>query len=766
MTKRHSGTLSSSVLPQTNRLSLLRNRESTSVLYTIDLDMESDVEDAFFHLDRELHDLKQQISSQSKQNFVLERDVRYLDSKIALLIQNRMAQEEQHEFAKRLNDNYNAVKGSFPDDRKLQLYGALFFLLQSEPAYIASLVRRVKLSNMDALLQIVMFNIYGNQYESREEHLLLSLFQMVLTTEFEATSDVLSLLRANTPVSRMLTTYTRRGPGQAYLRSILYQCINDVAIHPDLQLDIHPLSVYRYLVNTGQLSPSEDDNLLTNEEVSEFPAVKNAIQERSAQLLLLTKRFLDAVLNSIDEIPYGIRWVCKLIRNLTNRLFPSISDSTICSLIGGFFFLRFVNPAIISPQTSMLLDSCPSDNVRKTLATIAKIIQSVANGTSSTKTHLDVSFQPMLKEYEEKVHNLLRKLGNVGDFFEALELDQYIALSKKSLALEMTVNEIYLTHEIILENLDNLYDPDSHVHLILQELGEPCKSVPQEDNCLVTLPLYNRWDSSIPDLKQNLKVTREDILYVDAKTLFIQLLRLLPSGHPATRVPLDLPLIADSVSSLKSMSLMKKGIRAIELLDELSTLRLVDKENRYEPLTSEVEKEFIDLDALYERIRAERDALQDVHRAICDHNEYLQTQLQIYGSYLNNARSQIKPSHSDSKGFSRGVGVVGIKPKNIKSSNTVKLSSQQLKKESVLLNCTIPEFNVSNTYFTFSSPSTDNFVIAVYQRGHSKVLVEVCICLDDVLQRRYASNPVVDLGFLTFEANKLYHLFEQLFLRK
>lgn len=41
-----------------------------------------------------LRELKAKISAQSKKNFVLEKDVRYLDSRIALLIQNRMALEE------------------------------------------------------------------------------------------------------------------------------------------------------------------------------------------------------------------------------------------------------------------------------------------------------------------------------------------------------------------------------------------------------------------------------------------------------------------------------------------------------------------------------------------------------------------------------------------------------------------------------------------------------------------------------------------------
>ncbi len=41
-----------------------------------------------------MRELKTKISTQSKRNFVLEKDVRYLDSRIALLIQNRLEIEE------------------------------------------------------------------------------------------------------------------------------------------------------------------------------------------------------------------------------------------------------------------------------------------------------------------------------------------------------------------------------------------------------------------------------------------------------------------------------------------------------------------------------------------------------------------------------------------------------------------------------------------------------------------------------------------------
>ncbi len=82
------------------------------------------------------------------------------------------------------------------DERKLFHYSNLFFLLQTEPAFLAALTNAVNLSEIDSLLQTVMFTIYGNQYENREEHLLLSMFQMVLSKQFDASSDFGSLLRS------------------------------------------------------------------------------------------------------------------------------------------------------------------------------------------------------------------------------------------------------------------------------------------------------------------------------------------------------------------------------------------------------------------------------------------------------------------------------------------------------------------------------------------------------------------------------------------
>lgn len=90
----------------------------------------------------------------------------------------RLTTQQRDEVASHLDETAELQEGFFPNDEKTQKYGNLLFLLQSEPRHIAHLCRLVTMAEIDSLLQTVMFTIYGNQYESREEHLLLTMFQV------------------------------------------------------------------------------------------------------------------------------------------------------------------------------------------------------------------------------------------------------------------------------------------------------------------------------------------------------------------------------------------------------------------------------------------------------------------------------------------------------------------------------------------------------------------------------------------------------------
>lgn len=292
-------------------------------------------------------------------------------------------------------EEVDATEGHYPDDRKLQQYSNLFFLLQSEPRHIASLCRLVSLTEIDTLLQTVMFTLYGNQYESREEHLLLTMFQSVLSSQFETATEFGSLLRANTPVSRMMTTYTRRGPGQSYLKSVLAERINSLIEHKDLNLEINPVKVYEQMIQqieeeTGSLPPNLPRGVAP-EVAAANGDVQAIIAPRLTMLMEIANSFLLTIIDSMESVPYGIRWICKQIRSLTRvcfamqafqlllrvyrlqRKYPDATDYAICSLIGGFFFLRFINPAIVTPQAYMLVEGVPAKHPRRTLTLVRSI---------------------------------------------------------------------------------------------------------------------------------------------------------------------------------------------------------------------------------------------------------------------------------------------------------------------------------------------------------------------------------------------------------
>ena len=668
-----------------------------------------EVDDELSKAQKQLRDLKARISAQSKKNFVLERDVRYLDSRIALLIQNRMALSEQNEMASRLDEALSPVEAHKTlDNRRLNQYGNLFFLLQIEPRHIAGLCKLASLSEIDTLLQTVMFTIYGNQYESREEHLLLTMFQTVLSSQFETTSEFSNLLRANTPVSRMMTTYTRRGPGQSYLKAILSERINSLIQHKDLNLEINPLKVYEQMVrqiedSTGTL-PASLARSVSAEVAAANENVQAIIAPRIAMLMDIAESFLQTIIDSLEFVPYGVRWICKQIRSLTRRKYPNSSEYAMCSLIGGFFFLRFVNPAIVTPQAYMLIDNTPTDNPRRTLTLVAKMLQNLANKPSHSKEDYMSKLTEFADRNKQRITKFLNDLCEVGDFFDSLEMDQYLALSKKDLKLNITLNEIYSTHALLQSQLDTLApDPQSHLRVCLDELGPAPPLLPRSENYTIEIPLYSKWELPVPGITSSLDITHNEILFMETKATFVQLLRTLPSNN-ITHRPLDLPRIADASAKVRDAATVRRGIRAMELLSELTEVGVVDASDHHSPLDDEIEQELAHLGSLKDLVLQEIESLHGVHTTLCEFHSYLAGQLETYKSYLQNCRitssaateAKNKGSKKGSSGVSSGaVGVVGVGGKERKQSlpqvlGPFKFTHNQLEKDEVIVESSVP----------------------------------------------------------------------------
>ena len=74
----------------------------------------------------------------------------------------------------------------------------------------------------------------------------------------------------------------------------------------------------------------------------------------------------DSSASSVARLTQALCFPC------LQRKYPEATDYAICSLIGGFFFLRFINPAIVTPQAYMLVEGVPAKFPRRTLTLVCR----------------------------------------------------------------------------------------------------------------------------------------------------------------------------------------------------------------------------------------------------------------------------------------------------------------------------------------------------------------------------------------------------------
>jgi Ras GTPase-activating-like protein IQGAP2/3 len=640
----------------------------------------------------------------------------------------------------------------------------LFCLLQSEPRHIANLTRLVSLGEIDQLLQTVMFTIYGNQYESREENLLLTMFQTVLSAQFDSSTEYTNLLRANTPVSRMMTTYTRRGPGQQYLKSVLAERINSLIEHQDLNLEINPLKVYEQMIEqvtteTG-IEPPSLPRVASPEQIMNNRDVLSIMTPRYVMLIEIANTMLTTIIDNINNIPYGIRWICKQIKQLTRRKFPDAGEQIISSLIGAFFFLRFINPAIVTPSGYMLVEATPGDHPRRTLTLIAKLLQNVVNQPTHNKEPYITPLQPFVDDNAQRVVKFLNDICEVPDFYETLEMDQYIALSKKDLSLDITLNEVYSMHHLLEKHIEHLApDKANHLRILVKEVGNAPPQVMRSENKSIILPLFSRWETPIADITQSLDITKHDLLFMETKSTFVQILRSLPEDSKASKEPLNLSMVADTAAQTKDGALVRRGLKALEMLRELADAGLVDPRDRYNPLTGEVEEEIAHLGSIRDKVVKEMSSLQAVYKTICDHNDYLKGQLDTYRAYLLNVREQAGGSKG-SEAITRGIGVVAVSGKQKKTAKTqligpFKYSHGHLERDGIIASSNIPANRRSNIFFNISSPIPGTFVISLHYKGRNRGLLELDLKLDDLLEMQQNNVQLLDLEYVHFNVARI-----------
>lgn len=237
-------------------------------------------------------------------------------------------------------------------------------------------------------------------------------------------------------------------------------------------------------------------------------------------------------------------------------------------------------------------------------------------------------------------------------------------------------------------------------------------------------------------------ITQNDILYMEAKSIFVQIIRSLPY---LARPPLKLYYIAEIAGTGKDAQLVHKGIKVKEMILELEEAGVIDRRDNHQLLVEEISNELTHLGDLKLKVVEELQSLESVYKTIIDHNNYLKSQLESYKAYLQNVRMQTTPGggSGSKKNQVVGIGVEVVDPKASKKLNNIKstvqgpfkYTHQQLEKEGIIAETEVPENRRNHIFLTIASPLPGTFIIALHYKGRDKPVLEIDLKLDDLLEK-------------------------------
>lgn len=234
-------------------------------------------------------------------------------------------------------------------------------------------------------------------------------------------------------------------------------------------------------------------------------------------------------------------------------------------------------------------------------------------------------------------------------------------------------------------------------------------------------------------------ITQNDILYMEAKSIFVQIVRSLPY---LSRPPLKLNMVAETAATSKDAQLVHKGIKVKDMLRELEEVGVIDYRDNYQLLVEEITQELAHLGDLKVKVMEELQSLESVYKTIIDHNNYLKSQLESYKAYLQNVRMQSGSGGNAGNNKQVGIGVEitdgkvsNSKKKAANTQGPFRFTHQQLEKDGVIAETEVPENRRGQIYLTILSPIPGTFIISLYYKGRDKPVLEIDLKLDDLLEK-------------------------------
>ncbi|XP_037228904.1 ras GTPase-activating-like protein IQGAP2 isoform X7 [Falco rusticolus] len=454
-----------------------------------------DQSDLDFQEELEVTRLREEVVTKIRSNQQLEKDLNLMDIKIGLLVKNRITLQDVVLHSKKLNKKSKSqleemvmvdkqgIKGLSKERRKkLEAYQHLFYLLQTNPTYLAKLIFQMPQNKSTKFMDTVIFTLYNYASNQREEYLLLKLFKTALEEEINSKVDqIQDIVTGNPTVIKMVVSFNRGARGQNTLRQLLAPVVKEIMEDKSLVINTSPVDVYKSWVNQLEMQTGEASKLpydVTTEQALTHTEVVNKLESSIQSLRAVTDKVLTSIFFSLNMMPYGMRYIAKVLKSSLHEKFPDATEDELLKIVGNLLYYRYMNPAIVAPDGFDIIDMTAGGQIhsdqRRNLGCVAKVLQHAASNKlfEGESEHLS-SMNTYLSQTYQKFRNFFQAACDVPEPEEKFNIDEYsdmVTLSKP--VIYISIEEIINTHSLLLEHQDAIAtEPNDLLNELLEGLG-------------------------------------------------------------------------------------------------------------------------------------------------------------------------------------------------------------------------------------------------------------------------------------------------------
>jgi len=361
--------------------------------------------DSDFDFDEEIEfeRLRKTVVQNVRQNEMADQYITQLDIKIALLVKNKITLDEvvkhQKHFGGSVGNLLTNTEMSSKDPfdlkalnknsrRKLEQYQELFFVLQTQPQYLARLFKRLREQATPEKecerLKHLMMGLFGYAQKRREEYYLLKLITRSIKEEVDSSHSTKDYLRGNFFWGKVFGAYIKSPRDRKYMRDLLGPIVKDnVVDNPELDLESDPMQIYlRAIENeqlrTGQRSRRNPD--IPREEAIRDEETKRTFIAHLQDLRDIADQFFTALEELLFKMPYGVRYIAQQMYSCLTTKFPNDEHSHILQIVGHWLWKSYLQPALLEPEKFGVVDRGLLQEHKRNLGEIAKVLGQVTAG--------------------------------------------------------------------------------------------------------------------------------------------------------------------------------------------------------------------------------------------------------------------------------------------------------------------------------------------------------------------------------------------------